>query len=140
MWFNIFFFFSTRVFVYFAQSLCVPWCWGFWTWRRIWHFKQQFWVSILSIFIGPKWFWTVQIVLIGSKSFWSKRMNFGDIRRAHPRNSLVLVGSKSLLVRFFWTKFYNLDLSKMILTRLKQIGPRFFIFLFTRISANSCNI
>ena len=41
----------------------------------------------------------VQIVLVGSKSFWSGPNNFGHVQ-----------------IRLFWTNFYNLDLSKMIWT------------------------
>ena len=30
--------------------------------------------------IGTKWFWTVQIVLVGSRSFWSGQNRFGRVR------------------------------------------------------------
>ena len=52
--------------------------------------------------IGPKWFWTIQIILVGSKSFCLGPNHFGQIQ-----------------IRLFWIKCYNLDLS----TRSKQIGP-----------------
>ena len=45
---------------------------------------------------GLKWFWTVQIVLFGSKS-----------------------GQAQIILP--WTNFYNLDLSKLIWTRPKRI-------------------
>ena len=47
----------------------------------------------------PNCFGQVQIDLVMSKSFWSGT------------------------IRLFWTIFYNLDLSKMIWTQPKQIGP-----------------
>ena len=56
--------------------------------------------------IGLKLFWTVQIVLFGSKWFWSGPINFVQVQ-----------------IRLFWTNFHNLDLSKMIWTRPKQNGP-----------------
>ena len=55
--------------------------------------------------IGPKLFWTVQIVLVGSKSFWLGPNHFGQVQ-----------------IKFFWTTFYNLDLSKIIWTRPKCFG------------------
>jgi hypothetical protein len=55
--------------------------------------------------IGPKLFWTVQIVLVGSKSFWLGPNHFGQVQ-----------------IIAFWSNFYNLDLSKMIWTKPKQIG------------------
>ena len=56
--------------------------------------------------LGPKSFWTVQIVLDGYKLFWSGPNHFGQVQ-----------------IRLLWTNFYNLDLSKMIWTRPKWIGP-----------------
>ena len=56
--------------------------------------------------IGPKWFWTVQIVLKEYKLFWSGPNHFGQFQ-----------------IKIFWTNFYNLDLSKMIWTLPKQIVP-----------------
>ena len=50
--------------------------------------------------IGPKWFWTVQIVLDGFKLFWVGTNHFGQVQ-----------------IRLFWSDFYNLVLSKMIWTR-----------------------
>ena len=44
----------------------------------------------------PKWFWTVQIILIGTKSFWSGPNHCFRVQ-----------------IRFFWTNF-NLDIFKMI--------------------------
>ena len=54
----------------------------------------------------PNCFGCVQIVLVRSKSFWSGPNHFGQVQ-----------------IIFFWTNFYNSDLSKMIWTRPKQIGP-----------------
>ena len=56
--------------------------------------------------ISQKWFWTVQIILEGPKLFWSGPNHFGHFQ-----------------IRLFWTKFYNVCLSKMIWTRPKQIEP-----------------
>ena len=55
--------------------------------------------------IGPKWFWTAQIVFVGYKSFWSGTNHFGQVQ-----------------IRLFWTNFHNLDLCKIIWTRIEQIG------------------
>ena len=55
--------------------------------------------------IGTKWFWTVQIILVGSKLLWSGPHNLGQVE-----------------IRLFWANFYSLDLSKMIWNRPKQIG------------------
>ena len=63
--------------------------------------------------MDPKWFWTVQIILVESTK------HFGWVQ-------FVLVGYKS-----FWTgpnyknypRKFNLDLTKMIWTRPNQIGP-----------------
>ena len=55
--------------------------------------------------IGPKWFWTAQIVFVGYKSFWSGTNYFGQVQ-----------------IRLFWTIFHNLDLCKIIWTRIEQIG------------------
>ena len=68
---------------------------------------------ILDLYVlSFKWFFTLQIVLDGSK--WQ----------------ILLVRFKSfwldlnqVQIRLFWTNFYNLDLSKMIWTQPKQIGP-----------------
>ena len=46
---------------------------------------------------GSKRFWTVQVILDGSKKFWLGPNHFGQIQ-----------------IRLFWTNFYDLDLSKMI--------------------------
>ena len=56
--------------------------------------------------IGPKLFWTVQIVLDRCKLFWLSPNSCGKVQ-----------------IRLFWTKFYNLDLFKMIWTQPKWIGP-----------------
>ena len=64
------------------------------------------------LFIGTKWFWTVQIVLEGSKLFWPSSNCFGQVQ-------IILVTFKW---DFFWTKIYNADQSKMIWIRPKQIG------------------
>ena len=56
--------------------------------------------------IGPKWFWTLQIVLGGYKLFRLGPNNFGQVK-----------------IRFFWTNFYNLDLCNMIWVLPKWIGP-----------------
>jgi hypothetical protein len=54
----------------------------------------------------PNCFGRVQIVLVRSKSFCPGPKHFGQVQ-----------------IRLFCTNFYNLDLSEMILTRPKQIGP-----------------
>ena len=46
------------------------------------------------------------IVLVRSKSFWSGPKHFAQGE-----------------IRLFWANFYNLDLTKLIWTRPKQIGP-----------------
>ena len=53
----------------------------------------------------PNRFGQIQTVLVGSKLFWSGPNYFGQV-----------------LIRFLFTNFYNLDLSKMIWSRPKQIG------------------
>ena len=58
------------------------------------------------IFDRPNCFGRVKVVLIRSKLFWSRPNHFGHVQS-----------------KLFWTKFYNLDLSKMIWTRQKRIGP-----------------
>ena len=50
--------------------------------------------------------WRLQIVLVGSKLFWSGPNHFGQVQ-----------------IRLLWTNFYNLDPTKMIWTRPKRIGP-----------------
>jgi hypothetical protein len=47
----------------------------------------------------------VQIILVGSKLFWSGPNDVGQVQ-----------------IRLFWANFYNLDLSKMVWTRPKNIG------------------
>ena len=54
--------------------------------------------------IGPKRFWTIQIVLDGSKLFWLVPNHFGQVH-----------------IRFFWTIFYNLDLTKTNWIRPKRL-------------------
>ena len=73
----------------------------FWLLNIEYRFRDTCWNKSLMPCpsMGPKWFWTVQIVFFGSKSFWSDPNHFGQV-----------------LIRFFWTNFYNLDLSKMIWT------------------------
>jgi hypothetical protein len=56
--------------------------------------------------IGPKLFWTVQIVLDWYKLLWLGPNYFGQVQ-----------------IKLLCTDFYNLDLSKMIWARQKQIGP-----------------
>ena len=48
----------------------------------------------------------LQIVLVGSKPFWSGHNHFGQVQ-----------------IRLLWTNFYNFDLTKMIWTQPKQIRP-----------------
>ena len=55
---------------------------------------------------SPNHFGRVPIILVGSKLFWCGPNFFGQGQ-----------------IRLFWTNFYNLDLSKMIWTRPKQIAP-----------------
>ena len=54
----------------------------------------------------PNCFGWVQIVLVGSKSFWSGPKHFGQVQ-----------------IRLFCSNFYNLDQSEIILTWTIQIGP-----------------
>ena len=54
----------------------------------------------------PNCFGQVQLILIGSKLFWSGPNHFGHVQ-----------------IRFFWTNFYNLNLSKTIWTQPKRIEP-----------------
>ena len=61
--------------------------------------------------MGPKLFWTIQIVLDGYKLFWSGPNRFGQVQ------------IRLLQAGLLWTDFYNMDLTKMIWTRPKQIGP-----------------
>ena len=79
-------------------------------WRTVWSViilssSESQMTYVLSFYTSkiisdcPNCFGRVQIVLVGSKSFWS--------------------GSN----RLFWTSFYNLELSKMFWTRPKLIGP-----------------
>jgi hypothetical protein len=66
----------------------------------------------------PNCFRRLEIILIGSKLFWLGPNHFDQVQ-----------------IRLFWTIFYNLDLSKMIWTQLKQIvsvqndlgGPKSFL-------------
>ena len=51
---------------------------------------------------SPNCFGRVQVVLVGSKSFWLDTNHFGQVQ-----------------IRLLWTKFCNLDLSKTIGTRPK---------------------
>ena len=55
--------------------------------------------------MAPHCFGWLQIVLVGSKLSWLGPNNFGWVQ-----------------IRFFWTNFYNLDLSKMIWTQPRKIG------------------
>ena len=56
--------------------------------------------------MGPKWFWTVQIVFVGSNLFWSGPNHFGQVQiiNISPEKS-------------------NLNQTKMILSQPKQFGP-----------------
>ena len=54
----------------------------------------------------PNCFGQLQIILVPSKSFWLGPNHFGQLQ-----------------IKFFWYNFYNLDLSKMIWTQPKWIGP-----------------
>ena len=54
----------------------------------------------------PNCFGWAQVVLVVSKLFWMGPNHFGQFQ-----------------IRLFWTNLYNLDLSKMIRTRPKQIRP-----------------
>ena len=56
--------------------------------------------------VFQNYFGRVQIVLVMSKLFWLGQNHFGQV-----------------YIRLLWTNFYDLDLSKMIWTRPKQIGP-----------------
>ena len=62
--------------------------------------------------IGPKLFWTVQIVLVGSKLFWSDQNRFGWFQ-------IILVKFK---LDFSRLNFHNLDLAKLSGTRPKLFG------------------
>ena len=53
----------------------------------------------------PNCFGRLQIVLIGSKLFWSGQTHFGQVQ-----------------IRLLWTSFYNLDPTKIIWTRPNRIG------------------
>jgi hypothetical protein len=65
--------------------------------------------------IRPKWFWTVQIVLDGYKLFWLGPIHFGRVQ--------IILVSRQVQIRLFWTNFHSLSLSKMIWTPSKRIGP-----------------
>ena len=54
----------------------------------------------------PDCFGRLQIVLVGSKPFWSGPNHFGQVQ-----------------IKLLWTNFYNIDLTKLIWTRPKRIGP-----------------
>ena len=60
--------------------------------------------------VGPKLFWTGKYILL-----WSGPNRFGDW--SGPNHFV------QVQIWLFWTNFFNLDLSKMIWTRTKQIGP-----------------
>ena len=64
---------------------------------------KLFW-TIQNVLDHSKCFGRVQIVLIMSKLFWSGTNHFGQV-----------------LIRLFWTNFYDLDLSKMIWTRPNEL-------------------
>ena len=49
--------------------------------------------------MGPKLFWTIQIVLDGYKLFWSGPNRFGQVR------------IRLLQAGLLWTDFYNMDQS-----------------------------
>ena len=84
-------------------------------------------------FYRSKSFGRVQIVAVGSKSFWLDPNQFGWVQ-------IILVGSKSIWldpnhfgqvqVRLFWANFYDLNVSEMIqpdqneLNLSKTIGIR----------------
>ena len=59
--------------------------------------------------IGPKLFWTIQIVLVGYKSFWSGPIRFGQVQIIFDRSKLL--------------KLVKKNLTKMISARPKRIGP-----------------
>ena len=63
--------------------------------------------------IGPKWFWTVQIVLDGYKLFWSGPIRFGQAQIILDRFGQVQIIKIS-------PEKSNLNLTKMIWTRPKQ--------------------
>ena len=85
----------------------------------VWHYKNEseqlefkletlIWIYALSLYRfkmvldRPNCFGWIQIVLVGSKSFWSGPNHFGQVQ-----------------IRFLLTNFYNLDLVKMICTQPK---------------------
>ena len=70
---------------------------------------RSVWASYMPYpFIAPKWFWTVWIILVGSKLFWLVPDNFGSVQ--------------IIQISFLLANFYDLDLSKMIWTQPKQLG------------------
>ena len=54
----------------------------------------------------PNWFGRLQIILVGSKLFWSGPNHFDQVQ-----------------IRLLWYSLYNLDPTKTILTQPKQIRP-----------------
>ena len=56
-------------------------------------------------FMGPKWFWTVQIILLWHQLFWTGLNHFGKVQ-------IIKVSPEKP----------NLNLTKMIWTRLKQFA------------------
>ena len=72
--------------------------------------------------MGPKWFWTVQIVLVGYKMFWLSPNHYG-------RGQIILNRSKLWKIS---TEKSNLNLTKMIWTQPKRFGHDQNIFSVTK--------
>ena len=113
----LFFFYPRMDGLYFCHSCCIDVYLSFicssiqepaqgnWQQVKLFIYALSFYRSKM-ILDRPNCFGRVQIVLVGSKSFWLGPNHFGQVQ-----------------IRFFWTNFYNLDLTKMVCTRPKRICP-----------------
>ena len=66
--------------------------------------------------IGPKWFWTIQIVLVGSKLFWWSSNHFGQVKLDFPWLFFIIW----TFPKWFGPNQNELDPSKTIGTRPKS--------------------
>ena len=55
--------------------------------------------------MGPKWFWTVQIILVEYQSFWVGPIHFGQTQIVLDRFKLQKLGQKNQI--WTWPEFFG---------------------------------
>jgi hypothetical protein len=75
--------------------------------------------------MGPKWFWTNQIILVDYQLFWTGPIHFGQVQIILERSKLQKIVQESLICTWpkcFWSAQNGLDMTKTICTSPKQFG------------------